>query len=171
MLGIFRCQLGMREESEHVEPVGYGHQDASAVSDALSVELHLGAVSFLKAAAEDPHHYGELLIGSLCGRPDVYLKASGLAHGDLGVYVPLLGVEGFRIFSGNRLHGDGSELIALTHAFPVLGRLGSTPAVLAAGIVCIGDALEYSDPGVGSGESLYHAVLCLCNSEHEMTSI
>ena len=85
-------QFLVRHEGEDVETVGDGDEHDAPLRELLTVKFLLMAISFLHAAAVDPHHDRHLFVTGLGGCPDVQIQAV-LAHGDLRIHMPLSAIN------------------------------------------------------------------------------
>ena len=165
LVGGLGGELRVGQEAEHVDPVIDAYQDHAPAGDALPVHLHLGGIAHHEAAAVEPDHHRQLVLGAFRIGPDVQLEAV-LAHGHAGIHMPFPGIDVVRVPAGDLLHGDGAELKAVAHPFPGHRGLGGPPAVGARGGGGEGDALEGGHSRVGGGDAPHPAALGFDFTQH-----
>ena len=146
-LRAFLCDLGMREESERVQPVVDRDQDDASSCESLTIELHLRGISVVEPSSEYPDHYGQFLICAFCGSPDIKLQTV-FTHRYLRIDMPLFGIECIGIQAWRLLHCDRSEPGTVSHAFPVRCRLRRSPAELTDRRRGVWDPFESGYPGI-----------------------
>ena len=152
----------MGKESECSESVVDGYDDDAFLCEVLTVKFHLGRVSPLESAALDPYEDRKLIVFALCVCPYIEVETVFIA-GDVGIDVPFPAVN-VGSYTGLILIWNGTELICIVNAIPVLAGLRCFPTVFAYRRLCKRNAFEYGNTGVVSGKAPDKAVLGLYES-------
>ena len=159
----------MGKEAQCTQSVIYSYNDDPFLCEILTVEFHLGGISPLESAAEEPYENGKLVVFALCIGPYVQIEAV-LTDLDILIDMPLFAVD-ISSDTGLVLNRDGSKFISIVNAFPILAGLRCLPAVFSYRRFCKGDTLKCSDAGVVSGKTSYKSVLgpdCFQHAEYLM---
>ena len=150
------------QETECAESVVYGYDDYSFFGQILAVEFHFSGITPLESAAVDPDENGKLIVLALGISPNVQIETVFLAV-DVGIDMPFPAVN-VSADTGLILIRNGSELICIVNAVPILCGKGCFPAVFPYGRLGKRDSFENRYTGIVSGKASYKSVLGLYDS-------